>query len=222
MIFAGMPNPIVLTLTEGGRLRIQAISFFLFGFLLSAGLIQLLWNYLRRDFSRLPRLTYFKSLGLVTLWGLVFVLVLTMISGARELMTPGAWEPQGATYRLKKKNEETEEPVASGPTERERENKLQRLRAALWTYARQHTGKFPPDQTVSEIAPECWQTADLSKVPYVYVPGQQADQGTAPLAYEPEMGEAPRLVLLTNGAIRLMSSAEIAQAQAQAGVRRKP
>jgi len=27
--------------------------------------------------------------------------VLTMISGARELMTPGAWEKDGAIYRLK-------------------------------------------------------------------------------------------------------------------------
>ena len=27
-------------------------------------------------------------------------IVLTMISGARELMTPGAWERNGVTYRL--------------------------------------------------------------------------------------------------------------------------
>jgi hypothetical protein len=37
----------------------------------------------------------------VTLWGLLFLLILTMISGARELMTPGAWEKHGSTYRLK-------------------------------------------------------------------------------------------------------------------------
>lgn len=39
-------------------------------------------------------------MGLVVLWGLLFIVVLAMISGARELMTPGAWEKQGATYRL--------------------------------------------------------------------------------------------------------------------------
>ncbi len=38
---------------------------------------------------------------MVVLWGLLFTVVLAMISGARELMTPGAWEKQGATYRLK-------------------------------------------------------------------------------------------------------------------------
>jgi hypothetical protein len=37
----------------------------------------------------------------VTLWGLLFLLILTMISGARELMTPGAWEKHGSTYELK-------------------------------------------------------------------------------------------------------------------------
>ena len=68
--------------------------------LVSAGLIQLLWNSLRKSFTRLPRLNYPRAIGLVVLWGLLFIVVLTMISGARELMTPGAWEKQGATYRL--------------------------------------------------------------------------------------------------------------------------
>src|SRR5438309_1420396 len=95
--YAGMPS---LTLTDVGRMRAQTISFFLFGFLLSAWLIQRLWNYLRKDFTILPRLTYGKAVGMVSLWGLLFVLVLTMISGARELMTPGAWKKSGFTYKL--------------------------------------------------------------------------------------------------------------------------
>ena len=95
---AGMPYP--PTLTDIARLRVEAISFFLFILLACAGLIQLLWNRLRTTFIRLPRLSYPKALGLVMLWGLLFIIVLAMISGARELMTPGAWEKQGATYRL--------------------------------------------------------------------------------------------------------------------------
>ncbi len=94
---AGMPS---ITLTDIARMRVQTISFFAMGLLLSSWFVQLLWNYLRRDFSVLPRLNYGRALGVVILWGLLFVLVLTMISGARELMTPGAWEKQGATYRL--------------------------------------------------------------------------------------------------------------------------
>jgi hypothetical protein len=95
---AGMAGP--PTLREWARLRIQNISFFAVVLLGSALLIKLIWNALRKDFPRLPRLTYPKALGLTVLWGLLFILVLAMISGARELLTPGAWQKQGATYRL--------------------------------------------------------------------------------------------------------------------------
>src|SRR6185369_13567149 len=94
---AGMPS---FTLTDVAKLRLQSISFFLLGLLLSAFVIQRLWNYLQKDFSRLPRLTYPKALTVVILWGLLFVVVLTMISGARELLTPGAWKKEGFTYKL--------------------------------------------------------------------------------------------------------------------------
>lgn len=95
---AGMPVP--WTLRDVARMRVEAISFFLAVLLASAGMIQWIWNALRKDFARLPRLNYWRSLGLVAIWGLLFVVVLTMVSGARELMTPGAWERNGATYRL--------------------------------------------------------------------------------------------------------------------------
>ena len=55
---------------------------------------------MQRDFPKLPRLTFFKACGVVLMWGLLSIIVLTMISGARELMTPGAWVKQGFTYRL--------------------------------------------------------------------------------------------------------------------------
>jgi hypothetical protein len=95
---AGMPQvgPMELArytgLSDLAQMRLQNISFFLAVLLLSAWLIRWLWNRLARDFTFLPRLGYGKALGLVVLWGLLFVLVLTMISGARELLTPGAWE----------------------------------------------------------------------------------------------------------------------------------
>lgn len=95
---AGMPS---FDLTEIARTRLDTISFFLALLFLLSLLVKLLWNYLGRDFQKLPRMTYPRALAAVTLWGLLFLLVLTMISGARELMTPGAWEKQGATYKLK-------------------------------------------------------------------------------------------------------------------------
>src|SRR5207249_2746330 len=121
----------MIYVSELARMRVQAISFFLVGFLVSALCIQLLWNYLRSDFPALPRLTYGKALGVVALWGLLFVLVLTMISGARELMTPGAWVKQGATYKLAS-HATTPDP--------ERRQKLEKLRVALWEYAGAHEG----------------------------------------------------------------------------------
>jgi hypothetical protein len=95
---AGMP---VITLSDAAAWRLSGISFFVALVLLVAWLVRLLWNYLRRDFPRLPLLDYKRSLALVLLLGLCFNIVLLMISGARELMTPGAWEKRGATYQLK-------------------------------------------------------------------------------------------------------------------------
>jgi hypothetical protein len=94
---AGMPS---ITLTDVARARLDTISFFIVAFLVCALLVKLLWNYLAKDFPKLPRMTYRKALAATFLWGLVFLIVLTMISGARELLTPGAWKKEGTTYRL--------------------------------------------------------------------------------------------------------------------------
>jgi hypothetical protein len=88
------------TLRELATLRLEAISFFLAILLVCGVIVRWVWNGLRPENSRFPRLTYGKALGVVVLWGLLFSVVLAMISGARELMTPGAWERHGATYRL--------------------------------------------------------------------------------------------------------------------------
>lgn len=103
---AGMAAPTLedipryLTLSKLAKLRLDAISFFLLCLLASGWAVQLVWNSLAKDFPKLPRISYLRSLGLIWLWGLLFLLVLTMISGARELMTPGAWKKNGLTYQL--------------------------------------------------------------------------------------------------------------------------
>ena len=98
LALAGMPT---FTLTDVARARLDTISFFLGLLLILALLVKQLWNYLGKDFQKLPRMTYPKALAAVTLWGLLFLIVLSMISGTRELLTPGAWEKQGVTYKLK-------------------------------------------------------------------------------------------------------------------------
>src|SRR5262249_45662747 len=150
---AGMPSPLpehpdqVLRLTEPVVMRLQTISFFLAGLLVCAAVVRWLWNGLCKDFPKLPRLTYLRALGAVLLWGLLFVIVLTMISGARELMTPGAWKKQGWTYKL------TDDSVqAAEAAERAyRKQHLERLRTALWQFAATHNGRFPLEDESTAI-----------------------------------------------------------------------
>jgi hypothetical protein len=198
---AGMPS---IALTDLARMRVQSISFFLACFLACSWVVQRLWNSLRADFPRLPRLSYGRANGLVALWGLLFLLVLTMISGARELMTPGAWKKEGITYKLAEA-----EPTATAPDmprEAERSASLERLRIALWTYARSHEGRFPPDTHAPEVPEEAWRVPDASGMSYVYRGGQYADRGDSPLAFEPGIFGGHRFVLRTDGKIVGMTS----------------
>ena len=84
---AGMPMPV---LSDWAALRFETISFFVVVLLISAAVIRWLWNGLAKDFSKMPRLSYRRTLAAVVLCGLLLMVVLTMIAGARELLTPGA------------------------------------------------------------------------------------------------------------------------------------
>jgi hypothetical protein len=207
---AGMPT---VTLTDAARMRVQAISFFLVGLLVSAWLIRLLWNYLGRDFAFLPRLSYGKAVGVVVLWGLLFVLVLTMISGARELLTPGAWKKEGLTYRL---NEEPLPPPDDAATAARR-HRLEALRTALWKYVAAHEGQYPSDLNSTGIPEEDLQVPDGSGMRYLYAGKPDPRRGSRPLVYEPEVFGKRRLVLFTDGAIRALDLDSIHQAQEQGG-----
>jgi len=207
---AGMPS---LTLTDVAHARLETISFFLLLILLSAAAVKFLWNFLRADLAkRLPPLTYGKSLALVGLWGALFILVLTMISGARELLTPGAWEKQGATYKLAKDDGKDRKI-----TEAMRRERLEQLKAALWTYAAGHNGAFPADDRDIAIPATLWETPETSRVRYEYVRGRKADAGAEPVVYEPTAFGAPRLVLMSNGEIQRVGDAELQSMLAVAG-----
>jgi hypothetical protein len=203
---AGMASPLpievrrMLLLNESAEFRLQAISFFLAVFLSCALIVKWLWNFLQRDFPRLPRLTFAKALVGVFLWGLVFVLVLSMIAGARELMTPGAWKRHGVTYKL------------AGEADRNRaelrHSQMDKLRAALWHYAAKHNGKFPL-RLKDAISPELRQVPESGGVNYVYCTNMSVDMPASVLAYEPEIEGDERWVLLTNGEIVVLPTSEI-------------
>lgn len=206
---AGMPR---VFLTEIAQVRLQTISFFVLGLLVCAFLVKCLWNWLRRDFSALPRLSYPKAVGAVLLWGLLACVVLVMISGARELMTPGAWERDGALHKLTDRE--------YGSQERARREKLVRLRDALWRYADAHEGRFPPNEFVAEVDDEYWRTPQVPEawrerfpeLRYIYVGGLNLDSGKTPVAYEPlTFGHGKRFALLGNGEVKLVGVEEIAR-----------
>jgi hypothetical protein len=183
-------------------LFVQAISFFVACLLLSAWGVKLLWNSLRKDFAALPPITYRRAVSFVLLWGLLFIIVLTMISGARELMTPGAWVKQGWTYRL------ADSPVL--PTTEARRQALEKLRFALWQYAATHEGSFPAsDEDEQAVDPALWNIPEWTGLRFLYVKDRVADRSGELLAFEPELNGDERLVLLTSGLIGTMRTAEI-------------
>jgi hypothetical protein len=203
----------VLRLDSSAGERLQAISFFVLGLLLCAAAVRWLWNSLQRDFPALPRLGYGRALAGVLLWGLLFVVVLTMIAGARELMTPGAWRKQGLTYRL------ADQPAPASPPTLEvlRRKQLEQLRTALWHFAATHQGRFPSTAEASAIPTELWEVPESGGLRYLYVPGRSAGHVPALLVYEPELDPAVRFVLKANGDILSLPSAEVSAALKQEG-----
>jgi hypothetical protein len=206
---AGMPP---VSLTDIARMRLETLSFFLVVFLICAKVVQLIWNGLSRDFTQLPRLGYWRAVGLVCIWGLLFLVVLTMISGARELLTPGAWEKIGFTYKLA---DQSNTAPHGQPTDAARRERLERLRDALWAYARAHDGKLPAGPTDSDIAAEYWQTIDPSGVRFCYASGLTPHRDNLPLAWEPRVFNDGQFALFTNGEIRRLTAGELEQALAK-------
>ena len=194
---AGMPTP-MFVLTEEARPRVDAISFFLMVILLCALCVKWLWNGLCGDFPNWPRITYRRSLALCLVWGLFFTVVLTMISGARELMTPGAWKRSGTTYQLTEGND------AAASLETRRRSQLGQLRDALWKYAQAHAGQLPPDASALDDV-HVWELPEGMGMRYLYCAGEHTGEPLKIVAFEPGLYDGDRLVLTTDGEISSMS-----------------
>ena len=200
---AGMPS---VGLTEVASMRLEAISFFLVGFLLTSFAIKALWNWLATDFAWLPRLTYAKACGLVGLWGLLFVIVLTMISGARELMTPGAWKKNGATYEIASADEPQHTVRGSAI---ERFDHLRRLTDRLRQFASEHDGNFPATESDLSLPPDEWLVPRQGGLRYVYVTGCKTSDRDAPLVYEPSIDGGKVFVATADGGVTQLPFDEV-------------
>lgn len=180
------------------RLRVEEISFFIVLLIACSFAFKLLWNFAFKGFNAVPRLKFPQALCLSLLLGLGTLLILTMISGIREVLTPGAWRHQGTSYRL---NDPSQEPV--------RRRSLEHLRSALLDYARTHEGKFPAYDFGPEIVEKLWESPDQASSRYIYMGGHRANDVQALLAIEPLTFGDQRFVLRGSGEITLLSSENI-------------
>ncbi len=233
---AGMPG---VSLTDAGRLRIDTLSFFLMIFVLSAWILKGVWNGLGRQLTVLPPINFRTSCGLVFLWGMLAVIVLTMISGARELMTPGAWEKHGLTYRLTDSHIQTKAADWEQQVLSERRERLMLLGMSLRSFAALNQGRLPNatqatpsliDTNTSKMSTELEiLTGDLiylprqSAVSYCYVVNRTLADADRIVIYEPGFYPDSTLGIQINGVIRQLSTEELEQlAAAETTVWHKP
>lgn len=197
--YAGMT---VYTLRDIYRTRFQDLSFFIFLLFACALLFQLTWNYGARGFPAIPKMNYWRALSLSFLFGLAMLLILTMISGIREVLTPGAWRKQGTSYRL---NDAAQEPM--------RRRSIEHLRSALFEYARTHEGRFPPHDFVAEIPEKIWESPDDKGTRYIYHGGWTTNDLKMLIAVEPAMFGERRFALSGAGTIASLTDQEIAKGE---------
>lgn len=186
---AGMTSIVLSDLAEA---RIEVISFFIVIYLLLTLVVKFLWNRLAKGIPAIPVINFSKALCLMLVSGLFMYVILTMISGARELMTPGAWEKQGITYKLNNSEDARRKKIAS-------------LKELLWEHAADHDGKYPNDRLDPAINPNAWKVQDKSGFYTFYPPGT----GGELLVAEPKSMGKKRYVILKSGEINKWSDRSI-------------
>jgi hypothetical protein len=183
----------------------QILSFCIALLLLSAWGLRRIWRGLRQDVPWLPELNYWRSLGAVIVWGLAFVVVLAMISGTRELITPGAWRKQGWTYQLADQTSSKMSDLDG------RRAALFKLRAALVQHAESHEGRFPAGDDPA-IPADLWSIPGHPGLRFLAVPERVKEEAGRLVVFEPALDGGERLVLLTNGVVGTMTGDEIRRA----------
>ncbi|MFC7335609.1 hypothetical protein ACFQY0_00350 [Haloferula chungangensis] len=182
----------VITLTDAAKARLDVLSFFIVAYLLLGLAVKGLWNSLAKSSEKMPRLNYRRALALLLLSGLFLYVILTMISGARELLTPGAWEKQGVGYRLREASDTFE-------TKEQRHQRLSKLRDAIWSHAEAHQGKPPSGPFSGEVPLSSWRLSDGNF--YAYLKPETIGTGHEVLIYEPASSGPRRFILFTDGSI---------------------
>ena len=190
----------VYGLNDVYRVRMEEISFFVLVFLVASFVFKWLWNSIAKDFTKMPRLKWRHAVALALTLGLGMLLVLTMISGIREVLTPDAWRRQGSGYKLNS-------PVMV----EDRRWSIQQLRDGLMAYARNHDGRFPPHDFVEDLPAKLWETPDPKRLRYHYRPGATLDDPAALVAWEPKRFGDGIFAIFGDGHVRLIKASGIGE-----------
>ncbi len=195
---AGMPS---FSFNDLAEARLEAISFFLLVFLVCALVVRWAWNSLAEVVTTLPPIRFKHALCLVLLASLLLYVVLGLIAGARELLTPGAWEKEGLTYQLAVTDLDGTPPADSA-----REDALQRLHLALLSYAESHAGAFPPNPETSGFDTAIWNGngEDDRRFSYIGWLGTSS-QSDRIVAYENDPELDNPMVLTVGGTVHAMN-----------------
>jgi hypothetical protein len=184
--------------------RLQALSFFLVLLLFLSWGLKRLWNGLRDAFPSWPVLTFRRAFSLLLLFGLLIHVVLTMIAGARELMTPGAWQKDGSRYRLRAI------PGHDDLSRSQRRARVEELKERIWKYTMEHQGDVPDGPFSGEIPWQEWQAPSGGF--YCFLATKNIGGGRELLLYEPAEAGTKRFVLLRDGSIEEWRESKINQA----------
>lgn len=188
---AGMTSIVLSDLAEA---RIEVISFFILIYLLLTVVVKFLWNKLAQGIPAIPKINFRRALCLMLVSGLFMYVILTMISGARELMPPGAWEKEGISYRLKSKGNP-------------RKEQIQALRDALWKHAEENEGRFPSGRLDPAIPKARWRVPEEAGF-YSYLPPEANGKI---LVFEPPLVGKKSYVILESGEIEIWSRSKVAE-----------
>ncbi|MGK0190758.1 MAG: hypothetical protein ACI9R3_006588 [Verrucomicrobiales bacterium] len=183
------------------RLRLEELSFFIVLLVMCTALFRFLWNLVARDLSSIPSLNWRQATGLSLLVGVLMLLVLTMISGIREVLTPEAWRKQGSSYRLSSIDRE---PV--------RKRTIEELRWALMASADANNGQFPEHDFTNRIPDRFWRAPDEYASRYIYFRGKSKPVANGPveiLALEPANFGDERYAIFTSGEVRKLTNKEV-------------
>ncbi|MEN9359036.1 MAG: hypothetical protein RL095_571 [Verrucomicrobiota bacterium] len=181
--WAGMPTFYV---SDMAKTRLESISFGLVVFIVGTELFRRLWNSqvvpMFGDKFRLGWKAGFLFTGLLSA---LMLLILTLISGTREVMTPAAWEKDGMTHKIK--------------TELNPRSRIEGLRDDLLRLGVANGGKLP-DNELKLPRPELLRAGPENRA-FTYLPGQSLGDKNSLLVLEGMRHGQTRLLLFANGDI---------------------